>query len=70
MSYFDDNDFDPFDDDDDQPREVSCRICGKAGLFWEDDNGQWVLISAKGLIHKCDEKALHKQTADDFEALD
>lgn len=53
-----------------QPRTVECKHCGKGGLFWEDDNGKWVLLEHNGKVHKCDETKLHKQTADDFEVLD
>ena len=72
MSYYEDREFDPYgdgEDEDDEPRETSCKRCGKGGLQWEDDNGRWALINAKGEIHKCDEKAVHKTALTGFEDL-
>lgn len=61
--------FDPYSFDEGQ--EVTCSRCGKAGLHWDDDgNGNFVLMETVYRIHKCDERVLHAQTADDFEVLD
>lgn len=60
--------FDPYgDDEDDQPSIVECKRCGKGGLQWEHDGDGWVLIDAKGKVHKCDEKHLHRAVSADFE---
>lgn len=48
-----------------QPSTVECKRCGKGGLHWEDDNGKWRLVNAKGLLHVCDTSS----AADDFEVL-
>jgi hypothetical protein len=73
LSYFEDNEDEIIygrghDRDYDEPRKVECKKCGKGGLEWDDD-GRWILIDGRGKVHKCDEKVLHKQTADDFEVL-
>jgi hypothetical protein len=75
VSYFEDNEDEIIygrrhDRDDDEPRKVECKKCGKGGLEWEDDNGRWVLIESNGKVHKCDEKRVHAAVADDFEVLD
>ena len=46
------------DDDDDSPsRNIECKRCGKSGLHWEDDNGRWRLLTAKGAAHVCEPAA-------------
>lgn len=46
------------DDDDLPPTNKTCNYCGKGGLHWEDDNGKWILVTAKGEIHKCKPKPI------------
>ena len=54
------------DDYDEEPHETECKFCGKGGLFWEDDNGKWVLINGKGALHNCRSRPAK---ADDFEVV-
>ena len=35
------------------PAPVECNRCGKSGLHWEDDNGEWVLVDKHNEIHRC-----------------
>lgn len=53
-----------------EPREVSCKRCGKTGLHWVGEDGQYVLMEGRYKVHRCDQKAVDKATADDFEGLD
>lgn len=57
---------DHFADEDGEPAIVECKRCGKGGLHWEEDNGNWRLANAKGLLHVCDTSS----AADDFEVLE
>ena len=59
-----------FGDEDDQPREVQCKKCGKTGLHWEGEEGVWVLCEKGHSVHRCSEKKIHKETANDFDNLD
>lgn len=62
-----------FDDHEDQiiygrrPRDggstVTCKRCGKAGLRWQDEDGEWVLMEGRCKVHKCD---MQKAARDDF----
>lgn len=57
--------FDPYGgQDDDQPSIVSCKRCGKDGLHWNDEDGQWVLMEGAYKVHKCN---LQKAALNDFE---
>lgn len=61
--------FSPFDDRQ-EDQGATCKRCGKGGLHWTDDgDGRYVLMETEYRIHKCDERLVHAQTADDFEAL-
>jgi len=33
-------------------KPVTCRYCGKTGLFWDKLKGNWLLHDSKG-VHKC-----------------
>ena len=33
--------------------EAGCKRCGKAGLEWDDDKGERVLLEANGQVHAC-----------------
>lgn len=59
---------DPFDDDE-QPSDVECKRCGKAGLHWEDDDGRWVLLTSHDEVHKCDEARVRRAMASEFEPI-
>lgn len=48
---------------------AECKRCGKSGLTWYHNGDRWVLLETSGKVHKCDEKRLHRQAADDFEVL-
>jgi hypothetical protein len=61
--------FDRYDSEDELQQLVECKRCGKGGLHWEEDGGQWRLCTAKYEVHVCDEKRLHAQAVDDFEDL-
>jgi hypothetical protein len=63
--------FDPYgvEDDEEYASEVECRNCGAAGLHWEEELGSYRLYDARGGLHKCSEKRLHKAVASDFEDL-
>jgi hypothetical protein len=51
-------------------QDIECKQCGKGGLHWEEEfDGSYRLYTAKDMLHKCDEKRLHKAVADDFEVL-
>lgn len=73
MSYF--KGFDPYfpddddDDDDEPPRNAECKHCGQAGLHWEECCGRWVLYTAKGAKHVCDQKWVDKMNGALFEDL-
>lgn len=60
MTYFDEYERD-------EPREVECKRCGKAGLHWQDEGGEWVLMEGRYKVHRCD---MQKAARDDFEALE
>lgn len=56
-----------FFDDVTAGRDLECEQCGKGGLHWEEEHdGSYRLYTAKDMLHKCDEKRLHKAVADDF----
>jgi hypothetical protein len=60
--------FDPYgDDENEQPSIVACKRCGKDGLHWENDDGQWNLYEGQYRLHKCN---MQKAAADDFEAVE
>ena len=62
MSYFDDH------DQDQEPRAVECKRCGKGGLRWEDDgDGNFVLMEGRYKVHRCD---MTRAALDDFEAVE
>lgn len=63
MSLFDDYEFYPDDDDDDQG--VTCKRCGAMGLEWIDTGGRNRLIDAEGRFHICN----NDNAVDDFEVL-
>jgi hypothetical protein len=56
--------------DDEEPHEITCKYCGKAGLEWDDSSGRWVLINEVGLPHKCNPAVLRARVRDEFEDLD
>lgn len=61
---------DPYGYEPDEREDVECKRCGKAGLEWEDDNGQWKLIDSRtGKVHICNVLKLHRSTLDEFDAL-
>lgn len=49
---------------DEQPSVVECKRCGKGGLHWEEDDGQWQLYEGTYKLHKCN---MQKAALDDFE---
>ena len=52
---------DNYDEESDEDRtygDKTCNRCGLGNLHWEDDNGKWILVTAKGQIHKCKPKPL------------
>lgn len=58
---------DEYDQDRDQgPRDTTCNRCGKTGLRWEGDDGEWVLMEGRYKVHRCD---MRKAALDDFEAV-
>lgn len=45
--------YDPDPSDfDEEPREVTCKFCGKTGLRWHEGQ-QWALVTKRGAIHDC-----------------
>lgn len=62
-----------YSDEDDEPKEVSCKYCGsRAGLWWDTDpkTGRWVLMAASGERHLCRPADATRTVAKDFEDLD
>jgi len=53
-------------DSDQEPHSVTCKRCGKAGLHWQDEDGEWVLMEGRYKVHHCD---MRKAAAGDFEAV-
>lgn len=50
--------YDPFRNFDEQEpyrsrRNVTCKRCGKEGLQWANEDGEWILVGRGGEIHKC-----------------
>jgi len=35
-----------------EPRDVTCKFCGKTGLRWHEGQ-QWALVTKRGAIHDC-----------------
>jgi hypothetical protein len=57
--------YDPDPSDfDEEPREVTCKFCGKDGLHWHEGQ-KWALVDARGAIHFCRGPA----APEEFEAL-
>lgn len=50
------------------PSTVECKQCGKAGLFWQqDDAGAWYLQERDASLHVCDEKRVHRGVQNAFD---
>jgi hypothetical protein len=72
---FDDREF---DEDDDQSRRTTCRICGATNVYWEQNwqkGGAYELreISLRGMagkLHRCSDEKREARAADFFEDLD
>ena len=59
--------FDPYSDDESEQHSiVECERCGKSGLHWENDDGQWNLYEGPYHLHECN---MVKAAADDFEVV-
>lgn len=48
---------------------VECRYCGVGALRWREEDRGWTLVTAHGLVHKCDDNRVHKAALDDFDVL-
>ena len=35
-----------------EPREVTCKFCGKRGLHWHEGQ-KWALVTKRSAIHDC-----------------
>lgn len=49
---------------------VECRYCGVGALRWREEDRGWTLVTAHGLVHKCDDNRAHAAALDDFDVLD
>lgn len=50
-------------------RGIECRRCGRGGLRWENDDGQWVLMETQYRIHKCEPRRADRDAEDDFDVV-
>lgn len=51
-------------DEDQEPRQPTCKRCGSTDVRWRQQGGKWVLFSLQpGVVHTCELKA------DDFPDL-
>ena len=52
-------------EEDDGPAAISCRYCGKGGLYWYQENGRWRLIehadSPNWKFHACNQHPSRKR---------
>ena len=55
---------------DEEPYEVSCNRCGKHGLQWDDDIGNWRLVESSGLPHLCNPADVLLHAASDLKDCD
>lgn len=49
-----------------QPRKTSCKRCGKDGLHWQDEDGEWVLMDGRYKVHRCNPKDVKATALDGF----
>ncbi|MER1940478.1 hypothetical protein ABS755_07190 [Castellaniella sp. FW104-16D08] len=49
--------------------DVTCKRCGKDGLRWQDEDGEWVLMEGRHKVHHCDPKDVRATSLDGFHAL-
>lgn len=56
-------------DDDREPRSTACKRCGKTGLRWQEEDGEWVLMEGRYRVHHCDPKDVRATALDGFHAL-
>ena len=54
---FPDDDYEDLDDEQNYTIK-ECKFCGKGDLTWEQFNGKWRLIDARGIVHKCKSKPI------------
>lgn len=59
--------WDDYRDECQTPREVECKRCGKGGLHWAQNGGDWLLIEGVAKIHRC---AHYQPKADDFDVME
>lgn len=55
---------------DEHQQEVTCKHCGKKGLYWDDSSGRWTLVDDEGDRHVCDQRRVRARVIAEFEALD
>lgn len=60
--YFDEYDYEP------RSRPTTCKFCGKTGLHWENDDGQWQLYETQYKLHNCPKNTV-AQHSEGFEDL-
>lgn len=48
---------------------VECPHCGVGALRWREEDRGWTLVTAHGLVHKCEDYRVHKAAIDDFDVL-
>lgn len=53
-----------------EPRTVACKRCGKDGLHWQDEDGEWVLMDGRYKVHHCNPKDVKATALDGFKVVE
>lgn len=50
--------------------DVTCKRCGKTGLRWQDEDGEWILMEGRYKVHRCDPKDLKAVALEGFGVIE